>query len=435
MIKGMGMNLPNTIEITMQDITGSNRKTKFYKAVFELSKALNIPCRLQKAITRPGHNSESYLYHVQQELSNKWVNFYKNIFKNIYTVVITALGLPPVGVETMMKSIDDSVLKYRGKILYNPENGNPIQKKEFEALIKAVDNFLNRKTAMTGQKIILDSVAIEKILRRMAKYQTTKDMEKLTLDTIKYRGKSFDWIRETTKHIQEAFRIDGLALSRDEMARYQVAQDWVAQKVTRINNEVREEIKDTILNGIVEKRSRSQVSQDLFNRLGSLNRDWKRIADTEIVNTSNLAGILEEVNRRTEGEKVYFKRYELPGCCDKCKEIDGMVVLWSDTQLESDKIKKDKNAKVAIWEGKAQDKKMNTVVPGALHPNCRGGWLPWGGKTVDAVVAHIQNKGEMWDRAVETARKEFKEKGIDNPDDQTKGYTERINEIYHSLTE
>jgi hypothetical protein len=202
----------------------------------------------------------------------------------------------------------------------------------------------------------------------------------------------------------------------------------------RISNEAREEIKDIILNGIVEKRSRSQVSQDLFNRLGSLNRDWKRIADTEIVNTSNLAGILEEVNQHPPGEKIYFKRFELPGCCDKCAKIDGMIVLWSDIPLEDDHIE-DPHAKIAIWEGKPQDRKMNTVVTGTMHPNCRGGWVSWGGDTADAVVAHIQNKGEMWDRAVETARKEFREKGIDNPNDQTKGYTDRINEIYRSLTE
>lgn len=285
--------------------------------------------------------------------------------------------------------------------------------------------------AGTGKKLILDAVTVEKILRRMAKYQTTKDMEKLTLETITYRGKSFDWISENTKHIQEAFRLDGVELSRDEMARYQVAQDWVAQKVTKIGNATREEIKDTILKGIVEKRSKSQVSQDLFNRLGSLNRDWKRIADTESVNTSNLASILEEVNHSPEGEKVYFKRYELPGCCGRCAKIDGQIVLWSDTPLEHDKID-DENTKVAIWEGKVQDKKT-TMVVGTVHPNCRGGWVRWGGKTVDAIIARIQKKGEMWDRAVETSRKEFKAKGIDNPNDSTEGYTDRINEVYQSL--
>jgi hypothetical protein len=220
------------------------------------------------------------------------------------------------------------------------------------------------------------------------------------------------------------------------MARYQAAQDWVAQKVTRINSEVREEIKDTILNGIVQKRSKSQVSQDLFNRLGSKNRDWKRIADTELVNTQNLAGIMEEVNHTPEGEKIYFKRYELPGCCDKCAKIDGQIVLWSDTPLDEDKIK-DPYAKVAIWEGKEQEKKMNTIVTGTIHPNCRGGWTRWypDGGQMDALLAHIQNKGQLWDKSIEKAREEFKARGIENPTDKTEGFTDRVNEIYRLETE
>jgi hypothetical protein len=423
------MKLPHAIEIEIQDITPLNRKTKFRKAVFELSKSLNISYPLIKSLPHKSHKPEPYFYNVQQQLSDRWVSFYGNILKNVYSVVTTALGLPIVTVETMRKAIDDGLLRYRGKVLYSPETGEPINKKDFEALIKAIENFLNRKTRKAGDQIVLDSVAMGKLLRRMSKYQTSKELETLTIEKLKYQGKTYDWIRESVKNIRNAL---GEELTRQEQARYQVAQAWVGQKVTRINNDMREEIKDTILNGIRERRGKAQVSQDLFNRLGDLNKDWKRIADTEIVNSSNLAGILEEVNQRPAGEKVYFKRYELPGCCDKCAKIDGMIVLWSDLPLDNDRIK-DKYAKVAIWEGKPQDKRMTAIVPGTMHPNCRGGWMPWGGKTVDAMIAHIDNKAEMWDRAVNTARREFGEKGIENPTDQTKGYTDRINEIYQGL--
>jgi hypothetical protein len=221
----------------------------------------------------------------------------------------------------------------------------------------------------------------------------------------------------------------GEPFTRSEMARYQVATDYVAQLVTKTNDHIRNEIKDTVLNGIREHRTKGQVSQDLFNRLGSMNRDWKRIADTEIVNTANLAGILEDVHNAPEGEKVYFKRYELPGCCDKCAKINGMIVLWSDVPLEDDHIK-DPYAKIAIWEGKPQDKKMTTVVPGTMHPNCRGGWARWGGKKEDAMGAKIQGKIAAWDKAVKQAREEYRARAMDNPNDQTPGYADRINELY-----
>jgi hypothetical protein len=37
---------------------------------------------------------------------------------------------------------------------------------------------------------------------------------------------------------------------------------------------------------------------------------------------------------------------------------------------------------------------------------------------------------DAWDKAVKQAREEYREKGMENPNDQTKGYVDRINEIY-----
>jgi hypothetical protein len=65
-----------------------------------------------------------------------------------------------------------------------------------------------------------------------------------------------------------------------------------------------------------------------------------------------------------------------------------------------------------------------------MHPNCRGGWVRWGGKSADAMGAKIRGKIEAWDKAVKKARDEYRDNGIDNPNDQTKGYTDRINELF-----
>jgi hypothetical protein len=411
---------PN-LEVSIQNITPENRKVKFAKAIKAVSKHLKVPVDIGHK-----HTGEPYLYPIQQELSDQWTGYYSGILKKIYKAVVEALDLPPVEVETMRKALGDSgILRYHGKVIYNPETGQPLKNKDFDDLIEGIQKFLNRNTKDISKQILLDSAAIEKLLRRMAKYQSSPDMARLKLDTMKYRGKTFDWIRSDIKNLES---VTG-KLSAPEMARYQVAQDYVAELVTRSNRKIRDEIKDTVLRGIIEKRTKAQVSQDLFNRMGGLNRDWKRIADTEIVNTSNLAGILQEVNETPKGEKVYFKRYELPGCCDKCEKVNGKVVLWSDSPLDEDKIK-DPYTDTAIWEGKSPDSKKCTLVPGTLHPNCRGGWLRWGGKQVDAMIAQLRGKAEVWDSAVGQAREEYREKGAGYPNDQTPGYVDRINEIY-----
>jgi hypothetical protein len=413
------------------------------KAIRAISKKLNVPVSVESK--GRVHGQEPYLYDIQQELADCWIAFYSHILKNIYETVIATLGLPRVEVETMRKAIGgDDPLRYigfglvgkllhklgfyKGKVIYNPETGTPVKQKEFNELIEALENFLGRNTKDAAKRLVLDTITIGKLLKRIARYSASAEMEKMKLDGLKYRGKTFDWIRNDFKNLAHVM---GEPFTRSEMARYQVATDYAAQLVTRTNDNIRNEIKDTVLKGIREHRTKGQVSQDLFNRLGSMNRDWRRIADTEIVNTANLAGILEDVHNAPEGEKVYFKRYELPGCCDKCEKINGKVVLWSNAPLADDHIK-DEHADIAIWEGKPQDKKMTTVVPGTMHPNCKGGWVRWGGKSADAMGAKIRSKIEAWDKAVKKARDEYRDKGIDNPNDQTKGYTTRINELYQS---
>jgi dCTP deaminase len=69
----------------------------------------------------------------------------------------------------------------------------------------------------------------------------------------------------------------------------------------------------------------------------------------------------------------------------------------------------------------------------AWSGNCRGGWVPWGGDEADAMTARLEKKQKQWDEAVTKAREEYRQKGIVNPNDQTKGYTDRINKIYQSL--
>ncbi len=410
------------LELVITDITIDNYHEKLTKAIRKTSQYLNVPMYIKST----AHTREPYLYQVQQELSDQWTKYYEGIIKKIYTVVTTALELPPVQIETMKKSLGDSgVLKYRGRIVYNPQTGEPLKNKDFDNLIESIQNFLNRNTKDISKQLLLDSTAIEKLLRRMARYQSAAVMKKLSLDKLKYRGKTFDWIRQDIKNLTNTL---GQPLSGSEMARYQVAQTYVANLVSRANDRIKSDIKETVLNGILEKRSKGQVSQDLFNKLGGHNRDWKRIADTEIVNTSNLAGILQEVNNAEEGEKIYFKRVELPGCCDKCAKINGTIALWSNAPLADEKIK-DRYAKIAIWEGKPQSMGLGT---GVLHPNCRGSWTRWGGGKVDAIIAQIQGKTDKWDEAVNQAKEEYSEKGIENPNDQTQGYVDRINEIYRT---
>ena len=70
----------------------------------------------------------------------------------------------------------------------------------------------------------------------------------------------------------------------------------------------------------------------------------------------------------------------------------------------------------------------------AWSGNCRGTWARYDvgldNINIDALVAEQSKNAKKWNNAVKEAKEEFKKKGFENPDDSTKGFTARIQELY-----
>ncbi|QEJ99923.1 hypothetical protein FUT84_01175 [Treponema phagedenis] len=415
------------IILEIKNPTPANSQEKFLKAIRAVSKQLDIPIGIDK---EPSESGEKHIFPIKQELAEYWYNLYPLILQSLYEDIASVLGLPIMNIEIVRKALFSSTienlrsflirffnlkntkLRYNGKIIFNPETGEPLKKKDFDALIKAIENVLNMNTKEAAKKITLDAVTTEKLLKRIAKLSSVKDMEKLSIGELKYKGKTFEWIREDYRNLESVL---GEPLSRAEKARYQVCEDYATHLITRANDEIKNGIKETLLDGIRGRKSKSEISQELYNKFAQENRSWKRIVDTETVNTANLARVLDEVQEakqsgNAEGGKIYFKRFEMANCCETCKKFNGVIALWSDVPLASDKIK-DPYASVAIWEGKEPDAKNKTLVVGAIHPHCRGGWTRWGTDEMNAIIAKQNGKEKEWDAAVAAVEKEYKASG------------------------
>lgn len=148
-----------------------------------------------------------------------------------------------------------------------------------------------------------------------------------------------------------------------------------AQRVTNVTDKMRGDIQQILIDGVKNHQSKSQVSQALFDKCVGLNRDFQRIADTEIQNATNEAYINEEVHKTPEGKKVYFKRFEIldGNTCKKCAALKGKIALWSDIPLGSQDIH-DEYADIAIWEGCGLIDR-DGIPMGVFHPYCRGTWV------------------------------------------------------------
>jgi hypothetical protein len=425
------MTVTPDIELCIRNITPENRKAKFAKAIRSVAQYLGVPVSIErkKEAAHTHGTGEPFLFRAHEELIYKWYNVFSTALDETYNLIISYFSLPEMRI--ISKAGPDQVLTHKGKILYSPETGEPIKRKDWEEFVKLLEKFLNQKLKDTDKKIILDSKALGRILNRMLKYNKLPDVTSLPLDKIKYRGKTLSWISESIKNMRSVM---GESLSRPEMATIQVMQLSTAQRITGVTEKVRADVKQLLIDGVLARKSKSQISQDLFHSMTGHNRDFQRIVDTEIQNSLNNALLLDEVHNAKPGEKIYFQRVEVidDNTCPFCREMNGTVVLWSDNPLESDKIN-DPQAKYAIWEGKNWEGKKNVVVNGVFHPYCRGTWTRYNAE-VNALIAKAQQRAERWNDALDQAEQEWKLKGIADPNDQTPGFVDRINELYNEIT-
>ena len=330
-------------------------KNKIEKAVHSLAFTLDTKVNAAKG--------EAFNYKSQEDLTNKFVNELTEKTKELYNFVIGYFGLPEITV------VSKANLTYKGKVIYNSETGEPIKKADWDKFVKALESFLNRNYKSVGERIVLSSETLGRILERLSKTHNLEEIKKKQLSDISYQHRTFDWISQSSKNMQDTF---GDSVSRWQSARIEVAAHSAAIKISKITDNMRNDVQDILINGIVNRESKAQVSQRLFDKCVGLNRDFQRIADTEIQNNVNNAYLKEEVYNTPEGEKVYFKRFEIldDNTCKKCKKIKGQIALWSDVALPDEHIK-DEYAKYAIWEGK-EDGDMPS---GVSHPYCRGSWF------------------------------------------------------------
>lgn len=419
------------IKITVSAITEENKKQKFVAASDALAKALNLPITLRRK-DPDAESGEKFPFQSYEDLVGRWVFYYAGLLDRIYNTCCAAFDLPRI--TTFSKARDTAPLIYKGKILYAPETGKPITQRQWKEFVRTIEEFLNRNTKNAADRIVLDSAALGKVLDRMLKYNTWDAIKQAKYELLEYeRWKAGEFSGE--ENYRKLFRVPD-----EEMDRLNVAQELCAEHIKKITDETRGAIKKVFLNGIKERKSKSEIAQELFDKFGDLNRDWKRIVETEVNDAMSNAMMVSERSVTPDGAALYFQRIEIIDrvTCGHCKKINGIVARWSDFPLEDEKID-DPYAKIAIWEGKSRVGMKSSeewVAAGSQHPYCRGVWTKWippgrQSDKVNAAIAAARGREIAWEKACKQAEVEFRAKGARKLNDSTPGYVDRINEIYN----
>ena len=332
-------------------------RSKIEKAVHKVALSLD-------AGVLASSKGESFVYESQKEITEKFYKKVTDSARAVYNFVISYFDLPDIRIISKAGE-----LKHKGKILYNPETGLPIKESEWKKFVVELEKFLNRNYSGVGEKIVLSAESLGIILDRLSKTNSLEAIRKMPLSTLKAKRYDVDWISDSIQNMKDKF---GDVISRERQARIQIAMDSAAQRVTRVKDDMRNNIQQIIIDGIRDKQSKSVVAQNLFDKCASLNRDMQRIADSEVQMAANSAYCKEEVYNSKPDEKVYFKRFEMmdDNTCKQCKKLNGTIALWSDVPLPDEHIR-DPYAKYAIWEGKNE----GSCPIGIVHPYCRGSWI------------------------------------------------------------
>ena len=353
------------IYLEIENLTDSNRKEKFQKAIKKISEVLQVPATIEYK----DHSKEEFPFKAQEELYEAYKERFGLLMDDLYSRVCRTLGMAPS--STFKKAIDPNAPRLGKEILWNPETGQPITEKDMDRLLNAIDKFMNRNLGPMKKEFTINQAAVSRILGNLKKNNTLDELRGKTLADLKIKGKKWSSLTNYAE-LNDAFS--------DNYSRLKFRERVIGNYIQDINYSTRKKIRDTLDQGFLAGKSKGEISQDLFYNFGDLNKDWDRIVDTEGVNIFNSEFIEEQMKDVLPGEKLYFIRREFADdkTCSFCIKATekSIIALWSDVPLQDENIK-DPVASIAIWSGKSNFSRSRADwwwAETGIHPYCRGTW-------------------------------------------------------------
>ncbi len=248
------------------------------------------------------------------------------------------------------------VYKLNGKTFLNPKTGKPLTLKEWKVIQKDLERVFGKLYASQQDAMVNQAVAMGKILRNMdAAVRITVPLAALGVDT-------FSQIVS-------------------QSVEYQNIINWATvhtgELIQDVTNRSRKQIVEMIMQGYQDKVTPRQLEAKLFDKMSDLNKDWRRIAETETAmnfNNGYLQATLEQ--RAEETAPIYMLGISGASACEFCRgSVDGKIfVLLQSAPSGGEMVIIDGIEYVAIWPGKnnfARKRADWWVSSGVNHPGCR----------------------------------------------------------------
>lgn len=174
--------------------------------------------------------------------------------------------------------------------------------------------------------------------------------------------------REASQQASEGRKVTILPLTPREVAAVEHATHSAADKVQEVDDRHRAGIKQMVIRAKKERWHPTRLAQELFDLYGEQNRDWRRVAITELAMAASDA-YLSELD---EGEQVIGM-----GNADACKHCKTLVIGQQFTVLRNPPSEETYDTDMKqVWAGKTNyGRRVATYRPCIpMHPLCRCRW-------------------------------------------------------------
>jgi len=283
-----------------------------------------------------------------------------------------------------------TTFKLNGKIFLNPKTGKPLTKAQWAIIKKDLMQSFAYVYGSQEKMLAETAVALGKIIAS----SSVSTAISVSLGAAK---------------LGSAIRI--IDTDPAYRAAMQFAAQFAGEDIVDLTQRSFKRIHDRIAVGQINRISPRELERDLFYSFGEMNRDWRRIAETEIANNVNNGQLITELEKPlAEGEYIFMQGLSSPMACPWCAtEVNEKVVVLLDEPPtgSGDQIEVDDKEYVAIWPGKNNVGRPRVdwwIAAGTQHPHCQCSWIRY--------TPGYEKLYDMLDAAIAAASKEQKEKGI-----------------------
>jgi hypothetical protein len=321
-----------------------NRKS-LPKPLQKAKKRLPVSKPAKKASTR-----EESLWRAHREYEDKIKDEVSTLLIKFFDIIRKKW----LGLSGEFRKAEDP-FRINGKIYINPKTGKPLSEKEWETVLQGIDRGFAYIFRGQEELLVKRAMFLGKILQGM-------DYESRTDTSLK----DISWLKKKEEPKDEKWQNSWL-----------FAKQHAGELITGLQANARKNISGRILDSIKNEHTPRQLERALFDEFASVNRDWRRIAETEINDNLTNGLLMSEMEDAEEDETIFMIGISAGNACKYCLDlINQKVVVLSPKPVSGGIITIKGVEYPAIWPGKSNvgRKASNYWETIPLHPHCKCSW-------------------------------------------------------------